>query len=125
MNLYKDIVRPLLFLGNPEAMHDLAMALLPALGPMLAPLRAPPDPRLERTVFGVKFPHPVGLAAGFDKNAVALPAWQALGFAFVEAGTITARAQPGNPKPRIFRLPEHEALINGLGFNNDGADAVA
>jgi dihydroorotate dehydrogenase len=125
MNLYKNIVRPPLFFGDPEAVHHLAIALLRALGPMLAPLSVRPDPRLERTVFGVKFPHPVGLAAGFDKNAVALPAWQALGFGFVEAGTITARAQPGNPKPRIFRLPEYEALINRLGFNNDGADAVA
>ena len=101
------------------------MTLLGALGPLVAPLRRAPDPRLERTVFGVKFPHPVGLAAGFDKNAVALPAWQALGFGFVEVGTVTARAQPGNPKPRIFRFPENEALVNRLGFNNDGADAVA
>ena len=73
----------------------------------------------------MKFPNPVGLAAGFDKNAVALPAWEALGFGFAEVGTITARAQPGNPKPRIFRLPKQRALINRLGFNNDGADAIA
>jgi dihydroorotate dehydrogenase len=124
MNIYKDLVRPALFLADPEAVHHVAMALLRAFGP-LAPLSVAPDPRLERTVFGVKFPHPVGLAAGFDKNAVALRAWQGLGFGFVEAGTITARAQPGNPKPRIFRIPEYEALINRLGFNNDGADAVA
>jgi len=132
MNIYKDLIRPALFLGDPEAVHRLAMTLLRILGPMLngtgpmlAPLSVPPDPRLERTVFGVKFPHPVGLAAGFDKNAEALLAWQLLGFGFVEAGTVTARAQPGNPKPRIFRIPEYEALINRLGFNNDGADAVA
>jgi dihydroorotate dehydrogenase len=125
MNIYKDLVRPALFLADPEAVHHMAMALLRAFGPLLAPLSVAPDPRLERTVFGVKFPHPVGLAAGFDKNAVALRAWQGLGFGFVEAGTITARAQPGNPKPRIFRIPEYEALINRLGFNNDGADAVA
>jgi len=125
MNVYKDLIRPPLFLGDPETVHHLAMALLRAVGPVLAPLSVPPDPRLERTVFGVRFPHPVGLAAGFDKNAAALMAWQTLGFGFVEAGTVTARAQPGNPKPRIFRLPDYEALFNRLGFNNDGADAVA
>ena len=77
------------------------------------------------TVFGLNFPNPVGLAAGFDKNGVALPAWEALGFGFVEIGTVTAQAQPGNPRPRIFRYPAQEALINRLGFNNDGADVVA
>jgi dihydroorotate dehydrogenase len=77
------------------------------------------------TLFGLKFPNPVGLAAGLDKNGVALPAWAALGFGFVEIGTVTAKAQPGNPKPRIFRLPGQQALINRLGFNNDGADAIA
>ena len=71
----------------------------------------------------MKFRNPIGLAAGFDKNGVALPAWEALGFGFVEIGTVTAKAQPGNPKPRIFRYPEQRALINRLGFNNDGADA--
>lgn len=125
MNFYKKFVRPPLFLCDPETVHHVAVALLAGLGPFLPRLVARPDPRLERTVFGVKFPHPVGLAAGFDKNAVALPAWQALGFGFIEAGTITARGQPGNPKPRIFRFPEQEALVNQLGFNNDGADAVA
>ena len=101
------------------------MAALAGPGRLLAPLASPPDPRLAREVFGVKFPNPVGLAAGFDKNAVALPAWAGLGFGFAEVGTITARAQPGNPKPRIFRVPECGALINRLGFNNDGADAIA
>src|SRR5205807_5880664 len=71
------------------------------------------------------FPNPIGLAAGFDKNGVAIPAWAALGFGFVEMGTVTARAQPGNPRPRIFRYPEQEALVNRLGFNNDGAESVA
>jgi dihydroorotate dehydrogenase len=73
----------------------------------------------------LRFPNPVGLAAGFDKNGVALPAWKGLGFGFAEIGTVTARAQPGNPKPRIFRVPESLALINRLGFNNDGCDAMA
>lgn len=91
----------------------------------LAPWHQRPDPKLAREVFGVRFPNPVGLAAGFDKNAVALPAFEKLGFGFVEAGTITAAAQPGNPKPRIFRLPPQQAIINRLGFNNDGAEAVA
>ena len=77
------------------------------------------------TFFGLNFPNPIGLAAGLDKNGVALPAWAALGFGFIEIGTVTAKAQPGNPKPRIFRLPEQQALINRLGFNNDGADAIA
>jgi dihydroorotate dehydrogenase len=71
------------------------------------------------------FPNPIGLAAGLDKNGVALPAWAALGFGFIEIGTVTAMAQPGNPKPRIFRLPSQQAVINRLGFNNDGADVIA
>ena len=125
MNLYQELVRPLLFLADPEAVHHFAMAALQTAGPLLAPFAPVHDPRLARTVFGVTFPNPVGLAAGFDKNAVALPAWAALGFGFAEVGTITARAQPGNPKPRIFRVPECAALINRLGFNNAGCDAVA
>lgn len=76
-------------------------------------------------LFGITFPNPVGLAAGMDKNAEALGAWEALGFGFVEAGTVTARAQPGNDKPRCFRFPAHQALINRMGFNNPGAEAVA
>ena len=101
------------------------MACLAAAGPWMRGLAAAPDPRLERTVFGVRFPSPVGLAAGFDKNALALPAWEALGFGFAEIGTVTAHAQPGNPRPRMFRLPELEAVVNRLGFNNEGADAIA
>ncbi len=124
MDLYKNLIRPLLFLADPEVVHHGAMAALKVAGPVLAKFAPKPDPRLARTVFGVTFPNPVGLAAGFDKNAVALPAWEALGFGFAEVGTITARAQPGNPKPRIFRVPECAGLINRLGFNNDGCDAV-
>jgi dihydroorotate dehydrogenase len=82
-------------------------------------------PDKPRTVFGITFPNPLGLAAGLDKNGVALSAWATLGFGFIEIGTVTAKAQPGNPKPRIFRFPEEKALINRLGFNNDGADAIA
>jgi len=83
------------------------------------------DERLAVRRFGLPFPNPVGLAAGFDKNAVAVPAWAALGFGHVEVGSVTAHAQPGNPKPRLFRLPEDEALVNRMGFNNEGAEAVA
>ncbi|MDP2341241.1 MAG: quinone-dependent dihydroorotate dehydrogenase [Deltaproteobacteria bacterium] len=83
------------------------------------------DPALSRTVFGVTFRNPLGLAAGFDKDAECLPAWQALGFGFVEVGTVTRHPQPGNDKPRLFRLPADRALLNRLGFNNHGAEACA
>ena len=122
---YKNLLRPLLFRVDAETVHHLAMAALAGPGRWLARMAPVQDARLAREVFGVAFPNPVGLAAGFDKNAVALPAWAGLGFGFAEVGTITARAQPGNPKPRIFRVPEISGLINRLGFNNDGADAVA
>ena len=93
--------------------------------PFLLRLLARPAARsLERKVFGIRFPNPIGLAAGFDKNGVALPAWASLGFGFVEIGTVTALAQAGNPRPRVFRLPELEALINRLGFNNEGAERI-
>ena len=125
---YERFARPLLFAFDPETAHHLAIAslrfasgvplLLDALR-RFAPLPSPTN------LFGLTFPNPIGLAAGFDKNGVALPAWEALGFGFIEIGTVTAKAQPGNPKPRIFRYPEQQALINRLGFNNDGADAVA
>jgi dihydroorotate dehydrogenase len=124
-DLYQKLLRPLLFRFDPEFIHHVAIWILQHAGPAMTPLRPPDDKRSERTVFGVKFPNPVGVAAGLDKNAVALPAWEALGFGFVEVGTITARAQPGNPKPRIFRVPECNAIINRLGFNNDGCDLVA
>lgn len=122
---YQKLLRPLLFSVDPETIHHITIWLMQHVGRALGPLRPPHDPRNERTVFGVRFPNPVGLAAGLDKNAVALAAWEALGFGFAEVGTITARAQPGNPKPRIFRIPELKALINRLGFNNDGCDVVA
>ncbi|MDQ6626002.1 MAG: quinone-dependent dihydroorotate dehydrogenase [Verrucomicrobiota bacterium] len=128
MRMYDRLIRPLLFSLDPEMAHHLAMRSLrlasdvPAL---LAPLRRFQPPARPQTVFGLNFPNPIGLAAGFDKNAVALPTWEALGFGFVEIGTVTAQAQPGNPKPRIFRFPEQQALINRLGFNNDGADVIA
>lgn len=125
---YERFVRPILFSLSAEAAHDLAIrnlrvaSSLPSVLRILERFKPPPKPR---TVFGLTFPNPIGLAAGFDKNGVAIPAWAALGFGFVEIGTVTAKAQPGNPKPRIFRYPEQGALINRLGFNNDGADTVA
>ena len=125
---YERFARPILFSLSPEAAHDLAIrnlraaSSLPSVLRLLERFKPPPKPR---NVFGLTFPNPVGLAAGFDKNGVAIPAWAALGFGFVEVGTVTAQAQPGNPKPRIFRYPEQGALINRLGFNNDGADAIA
>ena len=120
--IYERVLQPLLFALDPETAHDLTLAVLRRIGPAL-PKRA--SPRSPVSVFGLTFPHRAGLAAGLDKNGVALPAWEALGFGFVEIGTVTAKSQPGNPRPRIFRYPKQQALINRLGFNNDGADAVA
>ena len=124
-SLYRQILRPLLFRMDSEQVHHLALAALVKLGRALPRSAELSDARLTRTVFGVTFPNPVGLAAGFDKNAVGLRVWERLGFGFAELGTVTARAQQGNPKPRVFRVPEAGALINRLGFNNDGCDAVA
>jgi dihydroorotate dehydrogenase len=127
-NAYERFVRPLLFLFDPEIAHHLAIACLRGASHLNLALRALKifQPAAKpKTVFGLNFPNPVGLAAGFDKNGVALPAWAALGFGFIEIGTVTAKPQPGNPKPRIFRFSEQEALINRLGFNNAGADAIA
>jgi dihydroorotate dehydrogenase len=127
-NGYEQFVRPLLFSLDAETAHHLTIALLRGASHVDLVLRAlkvfQPRPK-PKTVFGVNFRNPIGLAAGLDKNGVALPAWAAMGFGFVEIGTVTAKAQPGNPKPRIFRFPEQQALINRLGFNNDGADTVA
>ena len=126
LSLYEDLLRPLLFLLDPETVHDLAIGSLKLASslPVLKENVPAPGP-LRREVFGVSFPNPVGLAAGFDKNGIAIPALAALGFGSVEIGTVTAVAQPGNPKPRMFRAPESEAIINRLGFNNRGAAAMA
>ena len=127
-NGYELFVRPLLFSLDAETAHYLTVGLLGHASHFAVALRAltslQPLSR-PKTLFGLNFPNPIGLAAGLDKNGVALPAWAALGFGFIEIGTVTAKAQPGNPKPRIFRLPEQQALINRLGFNNDGADTIA
>lgn len=121
---YERFVRPLLFALDPETAHHFALKLLALVGDSRL-FRSFQTTARPRNHFGVVFPNPVGLAAGFDKNGVALPAWAALGFGFVEIGTVTAKAQPGNPRPRIFRIAAQEALINRLGFNNDGADLIA
>ena len=97
----------------------------PQIPGALALLRSFAPPPRPRALFGLQFRNSIGLAAGFDKNGVAIPAWEAFGFGFVEIGTVTAKPQPGNPRPRIFRYPEQETLINRLGFNNDGAAVVA
>jgi dihydroorotate dehydrogenase len=125
--IFTTAARPLLFRLDPERAHDLALGSLAAAAPVLGRTRRPPDGdgRLAQEVLGLRFPNPVGLAAGFDKRAGAVPAWPALGFGFSEVGTITSHAQPGNPRPRLFRLPADRALINRLGFNNDGAGAAA
>jgi dihydroorotate dehydrogenase len=125
---YEKIVRPLLFCVEPERAHALSLNLLRRASHLDIALRALQQfepPAAPKTVFGVRFPNPIGLAAGFDKNGEALPALAALGFGFVEIGTVTAKSQAGNPKPRIFRYSQQQALINRLGFNNDGADMVA
>jgi dihydroorotate dehydrogenase len=125
---YERIVRPVLFSLDPETAHHLVLGCLRAASRLPFALRALHSfqpPAKPRTLFGINFPNPIGLAAGFDKNGVALPAWAALGFGFIEIGTVTAEAQAGNPRPRIFRYPQQRALINRMGFNNDGADIVA
>lgn len=126
--IYKSLVRPLLFLQDPERTHERMLALLARLGFLegaLASFFSVADARLEVRLGSLTFSNPVGLAAGFDKNGVAIRTWPGFGFGFIEIGAITAQAQPGQPKPRLFRLPNDEALINRLGFNNEGADAIA
>jgi dihydroorotate dehydrogenase len=123
--------RKALFLVPAERIHTLAFASLrvaTATGPTRNQLRkmlAPSDPDLASTVFGVSFPGPMGLAAGFDKNGHGLNTWGALGFGYAEVGTVTAQAQPGNPQPRLYRLPADRALLNRMGFNNHGAGELA
>ncbi|PDO09587.1 MAG: dihydroorotate dehydrogenase (quinone) [Candidatus Reconcilbacillus cellulovorans] len=125
-------LKPMLFRMDPERAHRLTIAALGFLGRLPAANRAlsavwavPEDPGLRVEAFGLSFPHPVGLAAGLDKNGEAATALASLGFGFLEVGTVTPEPQEGNPRPRLFRLPEDGALVNRMGFNNDGADALA
>ena len=122
MSPYETLVRPLLFRLDPEFVHEVGLGLI-AAGVVRAPVFE--HPSLPRTVMGLEFKNPLGLAAGFDKNGVATHQWPHLGFGFAEIGTVTYHAQPGNPRPRLFRLPEDRAIINRMGFNNEGAAMVA
>jgi dihydroorotate dehydrogenase len=128
--LYRLLLR-LMFRVPPEQIHHLVFGLIrlaTALSPvrnLLARLSSVHDPILRSTVFGVDFPAPLGLAAGFDKDAAGVNAWGSLGFGYAEVGTVTAQAQPGNPQPRLFRLPADHALVNRMGFNNHGAGVAA
>jgi dihydroorotate dehydrogenase len=116
------LLRPLLFRLDPEVSHDLTMAALRVLGRL--PGRVWPLPGRPREVMGLRFANPVGLAAGLDKDARAVEGLARLGFGFVEVGTVTPRPQPGNPRPRLFRIPEASALINRMGFNNLGVEEM-
>ncbi len=129
---YEKVMRPWFFRMDSERAHEAgvsAMAILGKLAPVCRALEAWHQLPARRynpvKAFGLEFPNAVGLAAGFDKHATAWPAAAAMGFGHVEIGTVTALAQPGNPKPRVFRYPEQEAVINRMGFNNEGAEAVA
>jgi len=128
--LYK-LLKPVLFLLPPERVHYATVFLLktalkiPFSKRIFTRLFVVKDKSLEREVFGLRFPNPVGLAAGFDKNGKCFEEMSYLGFGFVELGTVTPKPQDGNPQPRLFRLPQSQALINRMGFNNDGVDALA
>jgi dihydroorotate dehydrogenase len=129
--MYKSLIRPLLFMMDPERVHHLSFLAL-RLGLAFEPLARLfgafytwQSPQLERELFGLRFRNPLGLAAGFDKDALLADKWKYLGFGFVEVGTVTPRPQAGNPKKRLFRLPEDRAIINRMGFNNAGVEAMA
>ena len=129
--MYKLLIKPILFLLQPERAHHLTFSLTKNLLSW-SPVRKLfsssyriTDPRLQRKVAGITFPNPVGLAAGLDKNALLIDHWSAFGFGFVEIGTVTPLPQAGNDAPRLFRLPKDNALINRMGFNNDGMEEIA
>lgn len=128
--LYRRLLRPLLWRLDAESAHHLAFGALrtgtalPGVEALLRAKNAPHDPALVVDALGLRFPGPLGLAAGFDKDAVGFEALGALGFGFVEIGTLTGQPQSGNPRPRLFRLPEDEALLNRMGFNNGGSEAA-
>ncbi len=127
-DMYQKIIRPLFFKLSPETSHKIIMGglrvmrYIPGGKAFVRSICTFSHPSLEREVFGLKFPNPVGLAAGFDKDAAAFSELAALGFGFIEVGTITPKAQRGNPKPRLFRLTRDKAIINRMGFNNDGLE---
>ncbi len=129
-NMYKHIIRPILFLCNPEKIHGFTIKLLRffqkirIFNPLIKLLYQKTDSKYEKEVFGIKFPNPIGLAAGLDKDGEAIDMLGMMGFGFVEVGTVTPVAQPGNPKPRVFRLKRNQGLINRMGFNNNGVEAL-
>ncbi|MCL4113944.1 UNVERIFIED_CONTAM: hypothetical protein GTU68_065680, partial [Idotea baltica] len=126
-HLYKFLLKPLFFRFDPEKVHNFTFKWLKTLYkiPYVGSIgRTFKHADLEQEVFGLKFPNPVGLAAGFDKNGIISDNWGNLGFGFMEVGTVTPRPQEGNPKPRLFRLPADEAIINRMGFNNEGLEAL-
>ena len=123
--MYKQLIRPILFRFDPEKVHHWSFSAIRllhgvGLGPLIRSACQVKDPGLAREVFGLKFPNPVGLAAGFDKDARLFRELGDFGFGFIEIGTLTPRPQPGNPKKRIFRLKKDQAIINRMGFNNGG-----
>ena len=126
--MYKFLIKPILFLFNPEWVHHTVFSTLkiihwiPGMGRLIRRLYQVKDQRLERKLFGLTFPNPVGLAAGFDKDAKLYQELSNFGFGFIEIGTLTPKPQPGNPKKRLFRLPEDNGLINRMGFNNEGVE---
>lgn len=128
--MYKRLIKPIFFLFPPETIHHVVFktikiaCYIPGMKALLRAGFVVNDKRLARTVFGIEFPNPVGLAAGFDKDAKLYEELGCLGFGFVEIGTLTPKGQPGNEKPRMFRLPQDEALINRMGFNNEGVGAA-
>ena len=128
--MYQYLLKPFFFLFPPERAHHLTLRLfkiglsIPGIGLLLDWLYAYRHPNLKQQLFGLTFENPVGLAAGFDKDGKHYRSIAKLGFGFVELGTVTPRPQPGNPQPRLFRLPADDALINRLGFNNDGVEAL-
>ncbi|MDJ1484664.1 quinone-dependent dihydroorotate dehydrogenase [Cytophagaceae bacterium YF14B1] len=129
--MYRYVLQPLFFLLDAEKAHHTVFNLvkflfrIPLVPSIFRGLYHIAHPKLERELFGIRFPNPVGIAAGFDKNAELITELADLGFGFIEIGTVTPLAQPGNPKPRMFRLKEDKALINRMGFNNEGAQAAA
>ncbi|NTV94739.1 MAG: quinone-dependent dihydroorotate dehydrogenase [Thiobacillus sp.] len=123
MDLYP-LLRPVLFNLDPETAHNLTLDALRHTPTALLRTMLPAVPDDPRQVMGLTFPNPVGLAAGLDKNGECLDAWAAMGFGFIEVGTVTPRPQPGNPQPRMFRLPEARGIINRMGFNNQGVDKL-
>jgi dihydroorotate dehydrogenase len=124
--IYKRLIRPILFLLPAETAHRLTFIVLkmPGVHYLLKAIYHFSDRRLQRELFGLTFPNPIGLAAGFDKNAEAYRPLSAVGFGFIEIGTVTPLPQPGNPQPRLFRLKADQAIINRMGFNNEGIEAV-